>query len=1173
MRAWRATPSERPQDKTRKIARAHSLQVGLLLRPTPGSTGGNQVQLDGEEFYQITDYDRLKPFFMSVVSNADHWMFVSSTGALTAGRRNPDLALFPYYTDDKIHDSAEITGPKTILLIRRHGGSRLWEPFSERYHGLYKIRRNLLKNYSGNKILFEEINPVLGLAFRYGWFNTSRFGFVRKSWLTNISSAPITARLLDGIQNVMPWGVGSQFQLEKSTLLDAYKRNELIMPAGIGLFRLSSVPIDRPEPAEALKASTVFALGLDGGIKLLSSRQLDGFRSGNALHQEYDVRGARGAYFRHQTIKLGPGRTAEWWIVADVGQDACNIAELKKLARHPATLMRSIDADITQGTEELRRLVGSADGFQKTARSIGDARHYGNALFNIMRGGVFQDGYWVNGADFQAFVRTSSPATAARNGRFFRQLGQRVRHERLLSLAVASSDPQLERICREYLPLMFSRRHGDPSRPWNKFSISARNNDGTRMLDYEGNWRDIFQNWEALALSFPGYVAAMVCKFVNASTLDGYNPYRVTRSGFEWERLEPHDPWAYIGYWGDHQIIYLLKLLEVFAHHDEPTLREFLRREIFASANVPYRIKPFDKLIANPKETVVFDNQLDELIQRRIQTAGADGKLVWNGKGEVRLVNLAEKLLTSVLAKLSNFVPGAGIWLNTQRPEWNDANNALVGNGVSVVTLCYLRRHLTFCRELFLKEATTKFPISVEVAKLFCGLTSIFKSHIRHANERIDDRQRRKMLDELGRAGSEYRRRIYNREASDRKATILGKSFIDFFDLALEFLNHAIKANRRLDGLYHAYNLIRLDRKVGLPIGRLYEMLEGQVAALSSGHLTAEDSLHLLKALRQSRMYRADQHSYMLYPDRKLPKFMERNNIPSEAVKKSALIKKLLASGNEQLVQQDVQGKVHFNSMISNARDIWRILPELSSSGYAKFVHRDETAILALFEDLFDHSSFTGRSGTFFGYEGLGCIYWHMVSKLLVAAQEAYFRAAEQGAARPLLRKLADCYYDIRAGLADYKSPVVHGGFPMDPYSHTPGQGGARQPGLTGQVKEDILCRFGELGVFVRAGALCFQPELLRREEFMIAPGDFNYFDVFGVARRVALKPGSLAFTYCQVPIIYRLAPENSIVVVRANGATTTVHGSFLDSRTSQSIFRRTGDVVKLEVANSLTRR
>ena len=46
-------------------------------------------------------------------------------------------------------------------------------------------------------------------------------------------------------------------------------------------------------------------------------------------------------------------------------------------------------------------------------------------------------------------------------------------------------------------------------------------------------------------------------------------------------------------------------------------------------------------------------------------------------------VNFTEKILATGLSKLSNFVPEGGIWMNTQRPEWNDANNALVGNGVS----------------------------------------------------------------------------------------------------------------------------------------------------------------------------------------------------------------------------------------------------------------------------------------------------------------------------------------------------------------------------------------------------------------------------------------------------------------------------------------------------------
>ena len=72
----------------------------------------------------------MPPFFMSIVSNSDLWMFLSSNGALTAGRTNPDHALFPYYTDDRIHDSHDITGNKTIVFVRKADKICLWEPFS-----------------------------------------------------------------------------------------------------------------------------------------------------------------------------------------------------------------------------------------------------------------------------------------------------------------------------------------------------------------------------------------------------------------------------------------------------------------------------------------------------------------------------------------------------------------------------------------------------------------------------------------------------------------------------------------------------------------------------------------------------------------------------------------------------------------------------------------------------------------------------------------------------------------------------------------------------------------------------------------------------------------------------------------------------------------------------------
>ena len=1127
---------------------------------------GQEVTLEGESFYQIANYDRLRPFFITLVSDSDHWLFISSNGGLTAGRRDANLALFPYYTDDKIRDMAEVTGSKTLLRVQRRGRECLWEPFSVRGGGAYRIRRNLYKNFWGNQLRFEELNEDLGLNFRYAWLNSQRFGFVRRAWLTNVTSDPVAVRLLDGLQNLMPCGVGSAFNLEYSTLLDAYKKSELLADTHLGLFRLSSIPVDRPEPAEALRTTVAWSLGLPRRLTLLSALQLDGFRSGARLRPETDVRAERGAYLVESDLRLRPGQTLDWLVVADVNYGPAEVAELRGLLRKPQRLRSLVLRDVDRGTEELQRLVAGADGLQQTARPLGCARHSSNTLFNIMRGGVFANGYQLDSRDVLKVARNVNKDLATRHASFFQRLPRTLTYRQLVSAARDSGDPQLERICREYLPLTFSRRHGDPSRPWNRFNIPTRNADGSRSLYYEGNWRDIFQNWEALAVSYPSYTAGMISRFLNASTADGYNPYRITRDGIDWEVVDPHDPWSYIGYWGDHQVIYLLKLLELLARHEPQELQALLGRELFAYANVPYRIKPYPELLENPKDTVVFDARLNQLIGQRVQKQGADGKLVWDNRGVVRLVNLAEKLLVPLLAKLSNFIPGAGIWLNTQRPEWNDANNALVGNGTSMVTLYYLRRYLTFCRDLLDHAREDRFQLSAEVAGWLNAIQNALVHHRGWLAGQLSDVQRQRVTDRLGAAGSLYRQRLYQHGLSGRKVRVDKRRIQKLLEIALEWVSHSIASNRRRDGLYHAYNLVRFDSRSGLPIRRLYEMLEGQVAVLSSGQLSPEAALEVLVALRRSAMYRPDQHSYVLYPNRQLPRFVEKNNLPLSAVRRSGLLRRLLADGNRLLIVRDVAGDVHFNATITNARDVRRILEQLAASGYGALVKREGKTILELFEKLFDHESFTGRSGTFFGYEGLGSIYWHMVSKLLLAAQETYVNAAGAGAPAPVLKRLAKCYYDIRAGIGDCKTPEAYGAFPMDPYSHTPAQGGARQPGLTGQVKEDFLCRFGELGVVVEQGRVQFRPQLLRRDEFVSTPCGFCYYDVTGARRRLALQVGELAFTYCQVPVVYRLAESDFLTIVRTGGAREAGQGLGLDAAASADLFERTGNIARIEV-------
>ena len=739
-----------------------------------------------------------------------------------------------------------------------------------------------------------------------------------------------------------------------------------------------------------------------------------------------------------------------------------------------------------------------------------------------------------------------------------------INYSELLQWSAAIKNPELERICYEYLPLTFSRRHGDPSRPWNHFSIETKNEDGTKKLSYEGNWRDIFQNWEALSLSFPEYIESIISKFVNASTADGYNPYRITREGIDWESPDPDDSWSYIGYWNDHQIIYLQKFLEQSENYHPGKLDELLDREIFVYANVPYRIKTFDEIINNPKDTIVFDFSLNKQINETVKLKGADGKLLHGPDGNIYRVNLLEKILCSLLAKLSNFIPGAGIWLNTQRPEWNDANNALVGNGASLVTLYYIRRFLTFWKKKFEASGTGSYMVSVEMVKLFNEIFSVFSENTGMVKNGFTSGDRYNFTESLGRAGNTYRQSVYTDSFRGEKELLSVSKLLEFLNLSLLYVDDTIKVNRRDDGLYHAYNLIRIKDK-GISVRTLYEMLEGQVAVLSSGYLNSSESLEVLDAMKASKLFRQDQYSYLLYPDRELPRFTEKNIIPEKEFNRSPLLQKLVAEKDLSVIIRDNMGNYHFNGNFRNVNDLSAALDRLGSSKFAVEINSEREVLFEIFESVFDHQSFTGRSGTFYGYEGLGSIYWHMVSKLLLATQECYLKGHNKKDDPVVLGKLKDHYYEIKAGIGIYKSPEVYGAFPTDAYSHTPAGSGAKQPGLTGQVKEDIISRYGEFGVHIIDGKIEFSPSLLNENEILQDDDTYEYVDLGGKSCSIELKSNQIAFTYCQVPVIYSAGSSQQLIIEFNNGSKEKTNGNIIDIKNSQKIFSRSGEVRKIE--------
>lgn len=1102
---------------------------------------------------------------MNVVSSSDLWLFLASNGGLTAGRIDAEHALFPYQSVDRIYDSAGQTGPVTAFWVGSPADRKLWEPFARR-PSKPEVVRNLYKSVEGDRVWFEEINQALGVVFRYGWSTAEHHGLVRQCELENLGDQPVTIRLLDGLRNLLPAGIPLRVQTASSCLADAYKSAELLPDSTLAVYGLGAAIVDRAIPLESLRASVAWSEGLVAPTILLSDAQLDNFYADLAVTPELQRRGTRCSYWLTTTTEIPPRSTLRWMLGADTGLAHSEVASWRlALVRgeHSKTVRAAVDAS----THRLRQLVASADGLQTGAAVNTTVHHFANVLFNIMRGGVFIHGHHLPCRDFAAFVHTRNRLVATRHAVLLAGLPDELSRAELLARLAATGDRDLERLGLEYLPLTFSRRHGDPSRPWNKFSIRLRDARGQRLLAHEGNWRDIFQNWESLCLSYPEFFENIVAKFANASTIDGYNPYRISQSGVDWEVPDHEDPWSSIGYWGDHQTIYLLKLLEWSGRFHPGLLQSWLRRDLFTYAAVPYRIADYSALRKNPHATIEFDGSAHRTILQRVEETGSDARLRCDQSGHVLHVNLTEKLLVLILTRLSNFVPGGGIWMNTQRPEWNDANNALVGYGVSLVTLAYLRRFVVHLQnELMPGLGDAPVTLSGAVANFARQIQAAFARHeAMLASPDIDDHHRRSLLDGLATAGSEYRTQSYGDSASSPTQVAPGEISI-LLATALRFIDHTLRTNRRSDGLYHSYNVLEFSESPpALQIHRLGVMLEGQVAILSSALLASDEAIALLDALRHSPLYRADQHSYLLYPDKQLPGFLFRNVLPETEVEASRLFRDLLAAGDTRLVCRDADGRARFNPDIGNADALDAALTALARDPqWAQAVAAESSQVKSAYELIFRHRFFTGRSGSMFGYEGLGCIYWHMVAKLLLAVQENLLATPPSS---PQRGRLATLYYDIRAGLGFNKTPAQYGAFPTDPYSHTPGHSGAQQPGMTGQVKEEILTRLGELGVTIKAGRIAFSPTILLRDEFSAAPTEFSFIDQTGNESSLPLPAGAIAFTFCGTPITYEIGSgPASVAVHQSHGVTISVAGTELDEKTSARLFARDGSITRIEV-------
>ena len=231
--------------------------------------------------------------------------------------------------------------------------------------------------------------------------------------------------LLDGIQNLLPHGLTRRFQAEYSTLADGYKESELEPATGLGLFKLSSIPADRPEPNEALRATTVWSEGIEPARRLLCSAQLDRFRRGSASRRgNTDPRPARRVFRQYpagascgrpQRVEHGGGGGSGCCArrgcsaAPQVWDEPARAARRRRRTRHARTWFESWPAPTASNSPATNLRPG---GTSRTPCSTPCAVEFPIAATAISR------------SDFKAFIAKASRAVSDRQAAFLDALAR-----------------------------------------------------------------------------------------------------------------------------------------------------------------------------------------------------------------------------------------------------------------------------------------------------------------------------------------------------------------------------------------------------------------------------------------------------------------------------------------------------------------------------------------------------------------------------------------------------------------------------------------------------------------------------------------------------------------------------------------------------------------------------
>ncbi|HOW42907.1 MAG TPA: cellobiose phosphorylase [Candidatus Omnitrophota bacterium] len=848
---------------------------------------------DGE--FIIENYNYAKPlanFFPGIAGKygIPMWVFYVNRGQAinSFGTDGKDSAILEFQPANKAWQTTSLNGFRTFIKLSQANNEIFYEPFHDGIvNRSFAIANQMAM--SSCELRLEESNATLGLKTTVEYFTIPQECFaalVRIVTITNTARKRRSLQVLDGLPQIIPYGIANLFLKKLSRTIEAWMGVENL-DTGVPFYKVDVDPIDRPQVLhikggnfylsfvrEGKKARIIKPIvdpdAIFGQISDFSCPRafLDKKRFTYPAGQQTQCKTPCG--FTPLSLDLAPGASQTFCTV--IGH-----------ARNVRVMNASVKRIIAPGYLEAKnqankRLIAELQSDVETGSSSWEFDYYCKQTYldNIMRGGY--PALFGSGADAKVFY-------------------------------------------------LYSRKHGDLERDYNKFQIQP-----TYFSQGNGNYRDMNQNRRCDVWFNPGIKDFNIITFFNLLQSDGFNPLVVKGATFSLKNKDAfaeqlrliaaekdialilgllekpftpgqvimdieehncklklsHDDFLTLlfshsvknpeadhgeGFWIDHWH-YNLDLIENFLAVYPEKLKELVfEKKVFTFYDNDSVVRPRSEkyilLDGHPKQlhSVAHSPEKKELIGARLSSPHT--LRTEYGKGDVYTCTLINKLFCLLVNKLASFDPaGAGIEMEADKPNWFDALNGLPALfGSSACETFELKRLILFIRDALRVSGVQQFSLTEEIYDFLQGLTAALRDW-----ERSNDKNRDMLYwDASATLKEEYRARTTFGFKGGEKQVFAG-DMPAVLELALKKTDSGIaKARDEKKSLYYGYfiNEVTAFENIDATRIRPTQFAQKRVPLFLEGLMHAmrltEDKEHahaIYKAVKTSELYDKELQMY-----------------------------------------------------------------------------------------------------------------------------------------------------------------------------------------------------------------------------------------------------------------------------------------------------------------------